>query len=197
MMTITPLISEFIATGELKELSAKSDGRIKYLLLSTEQEEYWIKVAKDQPKNLHQKLNLGCELKVKGMLKRKVKQDVAEYKAYSIEVLTPATVEDVPQEEVSTAKPSKSKQPKAKVLICQKANCWNKGGKEVYEELKSELEKRGIAENVEIKTTGCLKRCKKAPNVIMLPDKKQYVRVKPKQIPAIVDAHMSELTLGS
>jgi len=189
MMTITPLVSEFIANGELKELTTKSDGRVKYLLLSTEREEYWIKVAKDQPKKLGKQLHLGCKLEVKGMLKRKIEEDVSEYKAYSIKVLSTPAVKEVPQAKVATAKPKKSQKTKAKALICKKSNCWNKGGKEVYQELKSELEKRGIREQVEIKTTGCLNRCKKAPNMVVMPDKKQYVKVKAKQISAVVDQH--------
>ena len=190
MMTITPLISEFVAIGELQEMTVKSDGRVKYLLLSTEQEAHWLKVAKDQPKNLSKQLKLGSRLKVKGMLKQKAKKDKAEYKAYSIELLSAPAVKETPLVEAPKAKPSKSKKSAAKVLICKKSNCWKSGGKEVYKELVSELDKNGIGDRVEIKTTGCLNRCKKAPNIVVLPDKKKYVKVKPKQIPAIVKEHL-------
>lgn len=190
MMTITPLISEFTAIGELQDISLKSDGRVKYLLLSTEEGEYSIKVQKDQPKSLGKQLKLGSKLKVKGMLKQKVEKEKSEYKAFSVELLNPPTVEQSPQVEISTVKSTKSKQKKARVLICKKSNCWNKGGKEVYQQLKSELENKGIADQVEIKTTGCLKKCKKAPNMVVLPDKKQYVKVKPKQISTIVEEHL-------
>ena len=192
MMTITPLVSEFIAIGELQDVTIKSDGRVKYLLLSTEQEDYSIKVAKDQPKKLGKQLKLGCKLEVKGMLKRKPKEDRGEYKAYSIKILELPAVEETPHVEISTTKSSKSKKTKAKarVLICKKSNCWKKGGQEVYKQLVSELEARGIKEQVDIKTTGCLKKCKKAPNMIVLPDKEQYVRVKPKQISTIVERHL-------
>ncbi len=190
MMTITPLISEFTAIGELQDISLKSDGRVKYLLLSTEEGEYSIKVQKDQPKSLGKQLKLGSKLKVKGMLKQKVEKEKSEYKAFSVELLDPPTVEQSPQVEISTVKSTKSKQKKARVLICKKSNCWNKGGKEVYQQLKSELENKGIADQVEIKTTGCLKKCKKAPNMVVLPDKKQYVKVKPKQISTIVEEHL-------
>lgn len=194
MMTITPLISEFIAIGQLQDITIKSDGKIKYLLLSTDQGDYSIKVAKDQPKSLGKKLQLGCKLKVKGMLKQKVKRDKAEYKAYSVELLDLPVVKEISHGDISavkTSKTSKTKKTKAKVLICKKSNCWNKGGKEIYKQLVSELKNQGITEQVEIKTTGCLKKCKKAPNMVVLPDKEQYVRVKPKQIPVIVGKHLS------
>ena len=195
MMTITPLVSEFVAIGELQDITVKSDGRVKNLILFTEGEYYSIKVAKDQPKKLGKSLKVGCKLKVKGMLKRNPKKNISEYKAYEIELLTPAKVEaDIRQVKTDATKlnkPGKSKKNKAKVLICKKNNCWKKGGQSVYQELKSELEKRGISEEVDIKTTGCLKKCKKAPNMIMLPDKEHYVKVKAKQVSNIVEKHLS------
>ena len=190
MMTITPLISEFVAIGELQDINLKSDGRVKYLLLSTEEGEYSIKVQKDQPKNLSKQLKPGTKLKVKGMLKQKVKKETSEYKAFSIELLSVPTVKQNPQVQISTVKSGNSKKKKAKILICKKSNCWNKGGQEVYRQIKSELASKGVAEEIGIKTTGCLKRCKKAPNIVVLPDKKQYVRVKPKQISSILEKHL-------
>ena len=190
MMTITPLISEFVAIGELQDIILKADGRVKYLLVSTDEGEYSIKVQKDQPKNLGKQLKLGAKLKVKGILKQKIKKQTSEYKAFSIELLNEPIVKQSPQVQTSTVKSGKPNKTKAKVLICKKSNCWNKGGKEVYQQLKSELAGKGIAGDVEIKTTGCLKKCKKAPNMIVLPDKKQYVRVKPKQISTIVEEHL-------
>lgn len=188
-MTITPLISEFTAIGELKEVDAKSDGRVKYLLLSVDREELRIKVAKEQPKNLALKLELGSKLKVKGMLKRKPKEDLSEYKAYGIQLLSSPVVADTPASKSDKSKKSKKK---AKVLICQKSNCWKKGGRAVCNLLESELKKQGSLENVEIKKTGCLKKCKQAPTMLVLPDKEQYVRVKPKQVSSIVEKHLSQ-----
>lgn len=180
-MTITPLVSEFKAIGELKNLEAKSNGRVKYLLLSANNEEYWIKVAKDQPANLAKQLQPGCKIKVSGMVKHQIHEDQVEYKALAIKLLETATLEPFQK--------SKKSKAQAKVLICQKSNCWNKGGKASCETLKQELEKQGISDQVDIKMTGCLKKCKKAPNVIVLPDKKHYVNVKPKQVSAIVQKH--------
>ena len=189
-MTITPLISEFVAIGELQDLALKSDGRVKYLLLSTEKEDYTIKVAKDRQKNLSKHLQPGAKLKIKGLLKQQPKKDKAEYKAYSIELLARPPVKQASKVNPPTSKSGKSKKAQARVLICKKSNCWNKGGKEVYRQLVSELEEKGIKGQVDIKTTGCLKKCKKAPNMVVLPDKEQYVRVKPKHISTIVEKHL-------
>ena len=71
--------------------------------------------------------------------------------------------------------------PKAKVLFCKKSTCWKKGGKAACKALKAELKEQGLDEVVEIKTTGCLKRCGKAPNIIVMPDKAAYHKIKQKQ----------------
>ena len=193
MMTTTPLISEFTAIGELKNLTVKSNGRVKYLLLSTENQEYSIKLPKEQPKKLIRQLHPGCQVKITGILTSKVKKNKTEYKAHSIKVLTPPTIPTQLQTPTTQSKARKSKKAEAKVLICKKSNCWKKGGKETYEALAKELENRGIAEQVDIKLTGCLKKCKKAPNMVVLPDKEQYTKVKPKQIGTIVEQHLAEI----
>ncbi len=209
MMTITPLISEFTAIGELKNLTVKSDGRVKYLLLSTEGKEYSIKIPKGQPKKLISRLEPGCEVKITGIVKQKPKKQRIEYKASSIKLLT-APAGGVTQLKAPKAKSSSKKssditgrsafrgnlettpaKSSAKILICKKSNCWKKGGKASYEALKTELAQKGISDSVDIKLTGCLKKCKKAPNLIALPDKKHYTKVKPKQVATIVEKHLS------
>ena len=80
--------------------------------------------------------------------------------------------------------------PKAKVLFCKKSTCWKKGGKAACKALKAELKERGIQNEVEIKTTGCLKRCGKAPNMLMLPDKASYSNIKPKKMKKLIDKHL-------
>jgi (2Fe-2S) ferredoxin len=79
---------------------------------------------------------------------------------------------------------------KAKVLICQKSNCWKKGGQKVCTEIESILSDRGLAEEIPIQKTGCLKQCKKAPALVMMPDKACYNKVKPKQVAKIIEKHL-------
>ena len=199
MMIFSPLVAEFTATGELKDLTVKSDGRLKYILLTVEgKEDYWIEVSKDRSKKLGKQLQPGCKIEVKGILKRKIKKEKIDYKAYKIKILTPPPVVATLKTSVepSTKKTDKTKKSKkkstARVLICQKSNCWKKGGKESYQKLQQELEKKGISEKIDVKLTGCLKKCKKAANMIVLPDKKHYVNVKAKQIPTMVEKHFLE-----
>ena len=186
MVAIQPLISEFTIVGKLEDYLIKSNGRVKYLQVSSDQGEYSLKVAKESQNTLGQHLKIGCWLKVTGMRKNKLHQGEVDYKAYRIELLNQPIAEESAGNRSDAATITK---PKAKVLFCQKSNCWQQGGKTACELLKAELHNRGMTEQVEIKTTGCLKQCKQAPNIVILPDKVRYSRVQPKHVSAFIDRH--------
>ena len=185
-MTMTqPLVVSFTITGKLEDLITNDDS-IKTLKLLTEHGEYQVKVAKEIRKELGKKLQTGCSVKVTGMRKYKIKKGQVEYKAYDIEILSQPKIETITHSTSAVAT-----KPKAKVLFCQKSTCWKKGGGQaVCDTLKAQLDSRGIADRVEIKTVGCLKQCKKAPNLVVMPDKARYSKVKPKQMSALIEEHL-------
>ncbi len=187
MATIQPLVSEFTIVGQLEDFIGKSDNCIKYLQLTTEEEDYSIKVAKEIRSKLARHLTPGCWLKVTGMRKNEIHKGKVKYKAYRVELLAEKLVENFASDTASRLKTAK---PKAKVLFCHKSTCWKKGGKTACQLLKAELEKRGIADQVDIKTVGCLKQCKKAPNMVIMPDKAHYHNVKANQIPSFIEKHL-------
>lgn len=186
------LVASFTMTGKLEDLATKSDDYLKTLKLLTEHGEYQIKVAKEIRKKLSKKLQSGCSIKVMGMRKYKLKKGEFEYKAYDIEILSKPKVEKPVTQSTNSAVATKSKaKAKAKVLFCQKSTCWKKGGgAAVCEALKAQLQSKGIADRVEIKTVGCLKQCKKAPNLVVMPDKARYSKVKPKQMSGLIEEHL-------
>lgn len=177
MVGLQPFVSAFSLVGKLENLATKSNGRVKYLLLSDNQQQYWIKVPKDQPANLSRQLQPGCRLQVKGMQTQKIHRNAVEYTAYGIEVLE-TQIQAIKQ--------------KPTVLFCQ-AGCWKKGGKTACESLQAELKHRGIAEKVEIQTTGCLNKCKQAPNIVVLPEKTNYGFIQPQHMSLLVEQHFLEL----
>jgi NADH:ubiquinone oxidoreductase subunit E len=179
MVVLQPLVSEFTLVGKLEDFVIKSNGRVKYLQLSTEGREYWLKVAKESNYILSKHLQIGCQLKVTGMQKNKLHKGEIEYTAYKIELIAQPVTRNLETTSIPTAK--------AKVLFCQKSTCWQRGGKAACELLQAELKNRGIEERVEIKTTGCLKQCEQAPNMVVLPDRVRYSRVHPKQILALIE----------
>ena len=181
MVITQPLVAEFTLIGKLEDLVINSKGRVKYLYLSSSEQNYSIKVAKEPKNILSQHLKRGCRLKISGMRKCSPQKPEFEYKAYVIELLAePIRSQSV----ISLAKP------KPQVLICQSSNCYKQGSKTVYEKLRTELENRGIANQVDIKITGCLKHCKQSPNLIM-PARIHYGNVRPQQVSALIAKHLS------
>ncbi|ELS03773.1 ferredoxin [Xenococcus sp. PCC 7305] len=187
MTTIQPLVSEFTIVGKLEDLVIKSDRSIKHLQLSTKKEEYSVKVAKELRHRLNDQLKPGCWLKVTGMRKYEIHKGQVKYKAYKVELLPKKSLSNFASDGLVTSNNTK---PKAKVLFCSKSTCWKKGGKSACRMLQTELENRGIADQVQVKTVGCLKQCKKAPNIVVMPDKARYQRVSPKQVPLLIEKHL-------
>ncbi len=184
-------VSSFNLSGKLSKIKLEKH-KIKYIKLATEQNKVWIKIGKKLRKQISQ-LPLESKLEVAGKLKQYPKTGKVKYKAQTITVL-PQNLEQsakIKTKQVSLLPVFDSKtKSKAKVLICQKSNCWKKGGKQVFEELESVLSDRNLSEQIPIRKTGCLNKCKKAPNLVMLPDKAHYTKVKPKQVADFVEKHL-------
>ena len=182
-MVAVPLVSEFTIVGKLEDCIANSKGCIKYLYLSTPEADYTIEVAKG--KTIGKDLQPSCWLKVTGMRKYEIHEDRVKYKAYKIELL-PAGV----KEKATSFKAIALKErPKAKVLVCQGSSCRKNGGK-ICELIQTQLQAKDMSDRVEIKTTGCLKQCKQAPNLIIMPGGIRYSRVQPKQVPNLIAKHL-------
>ena len=184
-------VSSFNLSGKLSKIKLEKH-KIKYIKLATEQNKVWIKVSKKLRKQISQ-LPLECQLEVTGKLKQYPKTGKVKYKAQAI-TLVPQNLEQsakIKTKQVSLLPVFDTKtKSKAKVLICQKSNCWKKGGQQVYEKLESVLSDRNLSEQISIRKTGCLKKCKKAPNLVMLPDKAHYTKAKPQQVADLVDKHL-------
>lgn len=95
-----------------------------------------------------------------------------------------------PQPAAKSASPSKKSQ--AQILVCKKSDCCKKGGIDVIKALRTELNDRQLGHQVNVKPTGCMKRCKAGPNLVM-PDKTRHTRVKAKDVPLLVEQHVSAL----
>ena len=185
-------VTSFSFSGELGKIYYQQQ-KIKYIKLVTESDDYWIKIPKQLRKQIS-KLSLGCQLQVEGKTKHNPHKDKTKHKALALMVLA--------SEQLEVTTPVKTKtvsllpvfdsqvKSKAKVLICQKSNCWKKGGKKVYASIETKLEDLGLTAQIPIKKTGCLKQCKKAPALVMMPDKALYKQVKPKQVAKLVEKHL-------
>jgi (2Fe-2S) ferredoxin len=195
------IVSEFNLVGELIGVITKNDNQIKYLKISVANREYWVKIAKEIKEDIGQILTPGCKLIVRGEQKRSIKTIKVKYKAYAVELVNeeqgreinsqPLTVSDFkyPMSEASLATTSQnSLKPAAKVLVCKKSSCWKRGGEAVCQVIEEMC--RDLGDRVQIQTTGCLKRCKQGPNLVIMPDKARYSSVKPQQVPVLLEKHL-------
>ncbi|MGB9812559.1 MAG: NADH-quinone oxidoreductase subunit NuoF [Thermovenabulum sp.] len=79
---------------------------------------------------------------------------------------------------------------RAHVLVCKGTGCTASGSESVIEAFQKEIEKRGLGKEVKVVQTGCLGLCELGPNVLIYPEGSYYCRVKPEDIPEIVEEHL-------
>ncbi len=76
------------------------------------------------------------------------------------------------------------------VLICGGTGCTSSGSQEIENTLRSEIEKNGLSEKVEVIKTGCFGLCALGPIMIVYPEGSFYSMVKAEYIPEIVSEHL-------
>lgn len=182
-------VEDFNLAGQLLGFVIKDGYKVKYLRMIVNEVEYWVKLSKEIRRSLDPRIIPGCWLEIEGTKEVNRKNGKVKYKADS--VILKAETETLPEVVApSQAKKGKSKS-KAKVLICQKSSCTKRGAKKVYEALEKNLRDRGIEEEVTIKSVGCLKECKKGPNLVLMPDKVRYSKVNAKKVPELIEKHLA------
>lgn len=76
------------------------------------------------------------------------------------------------------------------LLVCGGTSCRASESNLIAENLKRELEEKGLAGEVQVVITGCFGLCEKGPVVRVMPDDTFYVQVKPEDAPVIVAEHV-------
>jgi len=71
-----------------------------------------------------------------------------------------------------------------------KGCCKSKGGVEVRDQLKVELNKRGLAKLIRANNAGCLDQCESGVVIVVYPEQVWYGNVKPEDITEIVEKHL-------
>ncbi len=176
--------SQFCLVGQLLGFVIKDGHKLKYLRMTVSEREYWIKVPKELRESLDSSIQPQCYLEIIGLGKVSRKTGKLELKAEEIRFISE---NEEPQKQPKILNATQ----KSKILICQKSDCWQRGGKQICQKLQQEIQDRGLSESVTIKTTGCLKQCKKAPNLVVLPDKAHYHRFTPQAVDQLLEKHFS------
>ena len=65
------------------------------------------------------------------------------------------------------------------VLICGGTGCTSGGSQAIADNLKAELERLGLQDEVQVIRTGCFGLCAMGPIMIVYPEGTYYSRVKP------------------
>jgi (2Fe-2S) ferredoxin len=78
------------------------------------------------------------------------------------------------------------------VFVCAtpgEGRCGAKGGDELLEEFRAEVERRGLSPLVVLRNA-CTRRHHEGPVVFVYPDDVWYTRVTPEDVPVIVERHL-------
>ncbi|MEG3439810.1 (2Fe-2S) ferredoxin domain-containing protein [Pannus brasiliensis CCIBt3594] len=183
MSKYSPRTLPFQVVGQFLGFVLKDGYKIKYLRIIVDGREYWFKPEKELRDRLSLNIPIHTSLQVTGESRVCEKTGKLKLKVTGIENLS-AGESRVPEE-------PKPKPKQATVLVCQKSDCWKNGGATVCRMLEEGLQEKGLADTVHIKRTGCLKQCKRGPNVVVMPDKKHYSNVDPRQIPELIERHFA------
>ena len=79
---------------------------------------------------------------------------------------------------------------KMHLLVCGGTGCRASESDLIIENLKKELEEKGLQNEVQVIMTGCFGFCEKGPIVKVMPDNTFYTQVKPEDAPLIVAEHV-------
>ena len=79
---------------------------------------------------------------------------------------------------------------KMHLLVCGGTGCRASESDLIVENLKKELEEKGLQNEVQVIMTGCFGFCEKGPIVKVMPDNTFYTQVKPEDAPMIVAEHV-------
>ncbi len=218
MIKLTADPQTFCLIGIASNFKLKKKGRIDSFDLATNQGKYCLKIPAKLHKSLDIELHPLMRLEVRGVIDIHPKKQKVKLKIQQITPLSPVVASDRPPAQLakdttipetshqsiqtepkrldSKPKPQSSikslQKTKNKILVCKKSNCWKKGGRLAYEKLQKTLNQKDLEEQVSLKTTGCMGRCKKAPNVVVMPDKRKYTNFEPSAVELLIRRHFSE-----
>lgn len=173
----------FCLEGRFEEFMAGGKSPFKYLSLRSADGQHVVKLPKSLQLMLFRYLQAGDWLRVVG--EESIDKETGEPKLKAREVIRINPLE-LTAPPIPTV-PTKRKPPK--ILICQKSTCRKRGAAQVCREVEAALADCGLTDTVEVKLTGCMDKCKAGPNMVVMPHKQRYTKVKPGQVPELIAQH--------
>ncbi|MDA0268231.1 MAG: (2Fe-2S) ferredoxin domain-containing protein [Cyanobacteria bacterium] len=184
--------SRFSLEGRFLGFAPGASSPRKFMTVQTSTEALAVKLSKSLRLMLHGYLTIGDWIRLVGTQKLDPDTQEWRYKAHEvIKIPAPTTFSPLPVQASSisaTAQPSFQK-PK-KVLICNKSACRKRGSGALCHLLETVLAESGRSEQVTVKKTGCMDRCKTGPHLVFVPDKQRYSKVTAAMLPGLMEKHL-------
>lgn len=192
----------FNLEGTLLGFLGGEHSKPKSVILDVEDEQIVIKLPKELRPSIKQWVNVGDRIQCVGRSQVDHKAGVIKLKAFQVfypphsdthQPATAAASQDFISPETCTkafkgeSLPEVTEQKPAKILVCQKSGCQKRGGREIVVALQQVLQDYQLQDQVEIRYTGCQKRCSKAPMLTI--GKHCYDRLDPRDLSALITEH--------
>lgn len=76
------------------------------------------------------------------------------------------------------------------IAVCTGTGCMSSASAELRQALTEALDKHGLADQVEVRRTGCFGFCEQGPIMVVHPGETFYIRVKPRDVQTIIEEHV-------
>ncbi|MEM6714592.1 MAG: (2Fe-2S) ferredoxin domain-containing protein [Cyanobacteria bacterium P01_D01_bin.6] len=187
-----------VLKGQFTEVMRSAKGKVKGLYLRAEAETYAIKLPKYLRPMLVRELSPGAfvqvwadfdEEKWRGInvLPLSEQEAIALQKSWQTPTArhTDATVATV-EPSLKAAKSSPPSSKKLCVKVCRKGKCFKQGGRQIIQSLETAIATDPNLQHVSVEGVGCLKACKKGPNLKLSNSPKVINGVTPSNVIDIV-----------
>lgn len=181
--------TDFQVLAQFLGVILKDRDRVKYLKVAIAAQELWIKLPKELSQSFDPDLRVGVWLEIRGTQKLEPKKGILKLEASLFRIANVPNTSLSQAASIRETNITKKKNQASCILICQKSDCWQSGGKEVYQRLEEELRDRGLSDRVQIQKTGCQKQCNQAPNLVIMPNKSRHSNVKPSQVNSLLNRY--------
>ncbi len=81
---------------------------------------------------------------------------------------------------------------KKQVFICAGTGCISSGANTIIDLMNVEIERQGLAKDVELIATGCRGFCEQGPTLVIEPAQRFYRRIQPEDIPELVEKELAQ-----
>ncbi|MBD1859153.1 MULTISPECIES: (2Fe-2S) ferredoxin domain-containing protein [Leptolyngbya] len=179
---------EFCLEGQFLAFVVES-GKLKYLRMSSANEEIQIKLSKQVRAALFRSIEQSSPLRPLDLIQVTGKQSI-DPKSGSVKLTAQQILRANPNSEKliefksDKSCPDKpcSDKPCYRVLVCQNSKCQRRGGRKQHRELETAIRDRELHTVATIERSDCLGKCSMAPNIMLMPGKKRLSGMEPNAI---------------